>query len=106
MLFRSPTSVTCVSFEDLLRQIEYIDLLHVDTEGYDLELLRLYDFGRFAPAIVRFEHVHLTRAEWDEAVALLATHGYRFVREEYDTTAYAPTRTKPTEVSRSSRPRA
>jgi len=70
-----------------------LDLLLIDTEGYDLELLELFDFERFRPDIVRFEHVHLSRADWDEAVELLARRGYRVLREEYDTTAYLSPRT-------------
>jgi FkbM family methyltransferase len=82
------TPVRCLTFDDLLADVDYIDLLHIDAEGYDFELLKLFDFERIAPEIVRFEHVHLSRADWDEAVRLLARHGYRTVREEYDTTAY------------------
>ena len=82
--------VDCVTFEDVLGDAERVDLLEVDAEGYDLELLKAFDFARFAPAIVRFEHAHLSRREWDEAVALLHRHGYRVVQEEHDTTAYKP----------------
>jgi FkbM family methyltransferase len=82
--------VDCVTFEDILVGVERVDLLEVDAEGYDLELLRAFDFDRFAPAIVRFEHAHLSRRDWDEAVALLHRNGYRVVREEHDTTGYAP----------------
>jgi hypothetical protein len=62
--------------------------LHIDAEGYDLELLKLFDFPRFAPRLVRFAHAHLSRADWDEGVRLLARHGYRVLREQYDTTGY------------------
>jgi len=82
------TPVRCVTFEDLLADIDYVDLVSIDVEGYDLEILKLFDLARFAPAIIRFEHVHLSRSEWDEAVKLLARHGYRVLREEHDTTAY------------------
>src|SRR5262245_57265731 len=82
--------VDCVTFEDLLVNVERVDLLEIDAEGYDLELLRAFDFGRFAPAIVRFEHAHLSRRDWDAAVALLNRHGYRVVQEEHDTTGYKP----------------
>jgi FkbM family methyltransferase len=82
--------VRCVTFEELLAETEYVDLLHLDVEGYELELLRIFDFARFAPAIVRFEHAHLMRSDWNEAVRLLAGHGYRMLREEYETTAYRP----------------
>ena len=82
--------MTCVTFDELLAGVDDVDLLHLDVEGYELELLRLFDFARFAPAIVRFEHAHLMRSDWNEAVRLLAGHGYRMLREEYDTTAYRP----------------
>jgi FkbM family methyltransferase len=82
--------VTCVTFDELLAEVDHVDLLHLDVEGYELELLRIFDFARFAPAIVRFEHAHLMRSDWNEAVRLLAGHGYRMLREEYDTTAYRP----------------
>jgi FkbM family methyltransferase len=80
--------VTCITFEDMLAEVDYLDLIHIDAESYDLELLKVLDFERFAPAIVRFEHVHLSREDWDEAVKILAGYGYRVLREEYDTTAY------------------
>jgi len=82
------TPVHCLTFEDLLADVEYVDLLHIDAEGYDFELLKLFDFDRFAPELVRFEHIHLSREDWDAAVRLLVRHGYRTIREEYDTTAY------------------
>jgi FkbM family methyltransferase len=82
------TPVRCLTFDDLLAGVDHVDLLHIDVEGYDFELLKLFDFDRFTPEIVRFEHAHLSRSEWDEAVRLLVSQGYRTVREEYDTTAY------------------
>jgi FkbM family methyltransferase len=81
--------VTCLTFEDVLADASSVDLLHIDAEGYDLELLKLFDFERITPPVVRFEHVHLSRSDWDEAVRLLARYGYRVLREEYDTTAYS-----------------
>jgi FkbM family methyltransferase len=80
--------VMCTTFADVLTDASYLDLVQIDVEGYDLELLKLFDFGRFKPPIVRFEHRHLSAAELDDAVLLLARHGYRVVREEYDTTGY------------------
>jgi FkbM family methyltransferase len=87
--------VPSTTFGDVLADASYLDLLQIDVEGYDLELLKLFDFGRIKPPIVRFEHRHLSANERDEAVELLAEHGYRMMREEYDTTAYsAPSRTR------------
>jgi len=79
--------VACTTFAEVLADASYLDLLQIDVEGYDLELLKLFDFGRIMPPIVRFEHRHLSASELDDAVLLLARHGYRMMREEYDTTA-------------------
>lgn len=84
--------VMCTTFADVLADVAYLDLLQIDVEGYDLELLKLFDFTRIAPPMVRFEHRHLSAGELDEAVELLARHGYRMVREEYDTTGLQPAR--------------
>jgi FkbM family methyltransferase len=81
--------VMCTTFADVLADVAYLDLLQIDVEGYDLELLKLFDFGRITPPIVRFEHRHLSADELDDAVELLARHGYRMVREAYDTTGYS-----------------
>ena len=82
--------VACTTFNDVLAEISYLDLLQIDVEGYDLELLKLFDFDRMKPPIVRYEHRFLSASEMDEAVELLASYGYRMVREKYDTTGYLP----------------
>ena len=92
--------VRCVTFQHILAESPSVDLLLIDAESYDLELLKLFDFERFQPAIVRFEHVHLSRPDWDEAVEILARRGYRTLREEYDTTAYLDPRTADPEAMR------
>ena len=43
------TPVRCLTFDDLLADVNHIDLLHIDAEGYDFELLMLFDFDRLAP---------------------------------------------------------
>lgn len=65
-----------------------IDLLQLDTEGYDYEVLKTLDFDTLKPAIIQFEHVHLTSAEWREACNLLASQGYRLAQAGRDTVAY------------------
>ena len=78
----------CTTFADVLSDVAYLDLLQIDVEGYDMQLLKLFDFARIKPTIVRFEHRHVPPSELDEAFLLLARHGYLMVREEYDVTAY------------------
>ncbi len=85
--------IRCVALNDLLADVEadHIDLLQIDIEGYDHELIRILDLERFAPSIVRFEHVHLTRAQLEASVGRLIAHGYRVCLEEHDALAYRPT---------------
>jgi FkbM family methyltransferase len=71
--------VPCVTLDDLLGEAPdgVVDLLQIDVEGYDAELIRALDLERWRPAIVRFEHKHLSPRDHDAAVARLLEHGYR-----------------------------
>jgi FkbM family methyltransferase len=81
--------VDCVTFEDLLDGVERVDLLQVDAEGYDAEIIRMFDFGRWRPSIVHFESVHLSPEDHDSVMRLLVSHGYRVATSGFDTLAYA-----------------
>ena len=50
--------VKCVSFADFIKSnaIEKLDLLLLDTEGYDFQILMSIDFSSVKPRIIRFEH--------------------------------------------------
>lgn len=68
--------------------IERLDVLQIDAEGYDLQVLRMFDVPSRLPAIVGYEHAHLTRAERDEALEVLISSGYRAAEVWIDTIAY------------------
>lgn len=82
--------IPCLTFDTLFKQldIERVDLLQIDAEGYDNQIINLFDFARFKPAIVRFEHLWLTPADWDECLTLLIAHGYKITHTHQDTIAY------------------
>ena len=86
--------VKCVSFSQLLRdnQVSKIDLLIIDTEGYDYEILTNLDFIHIKPRIIRFEHGVrdglMSESNFTEVVGLLNFHGYQVIAESYDATAY------------------
>ena len=91
-LLRSLTEavkVPCRTFASVLSEfsIETIDLLQIDTEGYDLNILKLFDFDTHRPAIVNFEHIHLDEAAIAEATQLLNRFGYRVFKQDDDTLA-------------------
>ena len=64
-------TVQCVTFETLLEGVRHVDLLQIDAEGHDSELVQLFDFERWTPRIVQFEHFHLSHSSHDLAVLKL-----------------------------------
>jgi FkbM family methyltransferase len=53
-----------------------VDMLVIDTEGYDYEALRIFDIPNLRPRIIQFEHRHLSRRDWESAVDLLVRCDY------------------------------
>jgi len=78
--------VRTVTIATLLAEVELprVDLIQIDTEGYDFEVIKAIDVANRRPAIIRFEQEHLSEADCDECVAMLASHGYRFISERRD----------------------
>ncbi|HEY0974507.1 MAG TPA: FkbM family methyltransferase [Solimonas sp.] len=54
--------VPCLTFESLCRKhgLGTLDLVHIDTEGYDYEVIKLIDFDAHRPTVVLYEHKHLS----------------------------------------------
>ena len=66
-----------------------IDLLNVDTEGYDYEILRQIDFSSgWAPAFIIYERRHLDRSTDRQARRMLRGAGYRLSGLGPDLLAY------------------
>lgn len=87
--------VRCITFADLIRKynIERVDLLFIDTEGYDYEIIKQIDFKKIKPKLILFEHLHLTPQDREACESLLAEHGYRIVRSDWDTFCILNSRT-------------
>lgn len=84
-------AVPVMSFGDLVRSyhIEKIDMLQLDCEGYDHELLKMFDFDRFSPSLVNFESVHFSDKTREEIESMLRARGYQLFRDGiWDTCAY------------------
>lgn len=56
--------------------ITKVDLLQIDTEGYDYEVLKTFPFDSSLPVLVCFEHCHLSESDRAAAVSLMISHGY------------------------------
>ena len=65
-------------------QIQNIDYLQIDTEGFDYEVLKQIDFNLFSPSIIKYEHVNLNTNELIDANKLLRDKGYFCFTEGID----------------------
>jgi FkbM family methyltransferase len=87
-------TVKCISFSDFIKSnaIAELDLLLIDTEGYDFQILMSIDFSEIKPRIIRFEHGVRNKVMSPEKFTAVCTHlnsfGYQVIAESYDATAY------------------
>jgi FkbM family methyltransferase len=62
-------------------KIKKLDLLHIDTEGFDYFIIKQIDFLKLRPKVILFEHIHIPK---DKIKILLEL----FIKEKYDVTQY------------------
>jgi hypothetical protein len=72
------------------RQLDGVDLIQIDAEGYDWQIIRSIDFSVLRPAILRFEYRNLRSHDADSCLELLSSHGHRFLVEPRDIIAVTP----------------
>lgn len=83
------TAVPCITFTGLgeKHDLQRVDLLQMDTEGYDWEILRHVDFTRWRPRLIVYEHSHLSEDNRKAAQNLLTEQGYAWFEHGLDTAA-------------------
>lgn len=57
-------------------KIAYFDYFQVDTEGYDYEVLAMFDFSVYKPKMIRAEYINLTPPEKKGMITILKKNGY------------------------------
>jgi len=74
-------TVRTVTFDHLLSHYElnYLDVLQIDTEGMDGFLISLFPFERVRPAILHYETEHLSAVEREETRQRVVDLGYRII---------------------------
>lgn len=86
--------VDCISFASLIERygITKLDLLCIDTEGYDAAIVSAIDFEAIRPVIIVFEHGLrdgvMPQGTFADLVTLLNRHHYDVVVQDYDVVAY------------------
>jgi len=88
------TEVPCTILSSLCERhgLAHVDLLFIDTEGYDYEVLRTVDFEARRPRVIVYEHIHLSADDRQNAQELLTRQGYWVFEHGLDTAALDSTR--------------
>ncbi|MEW6330079.1 MAG: FkbM family methyltransferase [Pseudomonadota bacterium] len=89
--FLVPETVDCIPLATLLERnnVQELDVLQLDTEGYDANILKQLDFSRHRATIINMEWQWLTKTEQDDVLTLLRNHGYHTYFSEGDLLATA-----------------
>lgn len=85
----SYSEVAVISPETLLRkyQISKIDLLQIDAEGYDLEVIKIFDIANTQPGAIIFENENLNPKDLASCYSMLTENGYQLRKFGRDTLA-------------------
>lgn len=73
-------TVRCKSFMSLLNDYNCLDadVLQIDTEGFDAEIIRMIDFSKFRPMMIKFEWMNLSVGDQYAVKKILQNEGYTF----------------------------
>lgn len=65
------TNLMSLIFKNNLKDLDY---LQIDTEGFDVQILKMIDFATISPKLIRFEYANLTKNEISEAKHILKNY--------------------------------
>ena len=71
-------NVQCITFENIIDQFKVtkIDLLQIDTEGFDFEVIKMFPFQIMKPKIISFESDRLSTSDFNDCKIFLVRQGY------------------------------
>lgn len=71
--------VECISPETLITRynLDRIDWLQIDTEGYDYEIIKMFNIEKTKPCVIVYENLHLPEEQKKECREMLEKNGYR-----------------------------
>lgn len=68
--------------------VKNIDLLQIDVEGFDYEVIKLFDIVKTRPASIIYENIHLSENDKNECKDYLVSHGYKVTDFDSNTLAF------------------
>jgi FkbM family methyltransferase len=81
--------INAVPLHDIFdkHKVKEVDIVHIDTEGYDYKVLSTINFSIYKPSVILYEHHHLSDVESKAAELLLKKNGYSCFQYGGDTLA-------------------
>lgn len=82
-------SIIKITIRSLLKKynIKKVDILQIDTEGYDYKIIKTIPFDLIKPKFIRYEWCHLTKDDQQKSITFLKEQGYHIIRLELDNLA-------------------
>lgn len=82
--------VKCIDFDSLMAKhnLDNIDLLMMDIEGYDAFILDTIDFEKWQPDLIVFEHCHLNDLEIRQTDKKLELYNYQVCKLGFNTIGF------------------
>lgn len=82
--------VKCLSLKTLIREynIDKVDLLVIDTEGFDFEIIKMVNFDKISPTLIIYESQNLIRSDQILCEKYLQNKGYNLFRHLGDVVAF------------------
>jgi FkbM family methyltransferase len=82
--------VPCTTLTALMakHQVKSLDLLQIDTEGFDYEVIKQINFDALKPTLISYEHKHITPADRTACESLLKQRGYLITKHLGNSLAY------------------
>jgi len=71
-------NVECVCTDSLLKRfnLSKIDWLQIDTEGFDFEIIKMFDIDKTRPEVIVYENLHFSETLKEECLEYLKKHDY------------------------------
>jgi FkbM family methyltransferase len=86
------SEVPTLTFESLCRRhdVSTLDLVLIDTEGYEFEIVKSIDLEARHPRLLVYEHFHLEPGDRERCAQRVRAHGYETMEEGFDTWCLDP----------------
>lgn len=81
------SKVMTSTFDQLTDKYNFdkVDFLCIDTEGFDYEVLKLFNFSKFQPKVVLYESKNLKDEDYIASKSILEKNGYKLYWQKGDT---------------------